>query len=323
MTRHLVRRLIQAIAVMLLAALVSFLLFNYIGDPVNNMVGQETSAEARAALRERLGLNDSFIVQFGRFVGHAVQGDFGISYRLQRPVADLLAERLPATIELVLASAVFAVVLGVGLGIFTAIRRDSWISRAILAVSLVGVSLPTFVIGISLIYLFAVTLGWLPSFGRGDVVKLGWWTTGFLTATGLKAVILPAITLGLYQMTYILRLVRAEMLEVLGADFIRTARAMGLTERMINGKYALKNAALPVITIIGLKLGELIAFSIVTETVFQWPGMGLLFIQAVSFADIPIMAAYLFMVAFVFVAINLLVDLLYVVLDPRLRVSAV
>lgn len=319
MAGHLLRRLIQAAAVMVLAALVSFLLFNYVGDPVSSMLGQEASRENREELRERLGLNDSFVVQFARFAGHAVQGDFGISYRLQRPVAELIAERLPATVELVLASALFAVSLGVGLGIFTAIRRDTWISRAVLAVSLVGVSLPTFVIGIGLIYLFAVTLGWLPSFGRGDVVHIGWWTTSFLTSSGLKAVILPAVTLGLFQMTFILRLVRAEMLEVLGADYIRTARAMGLTERMINTKYALRNAALPVITIIGLKLGELIAFSIVTETVFQWPGMGLLFIQAVSFADIPIMAAYLFMVAFVFVAINVLVDLLYVALDPRLR----
>lgn len=319
MARHLIRRLIQALAVMVLAALVSFLLFNYIGDPVSNMVGQEASREDRDALRERLGLNDSFIVQFARFAGHAAQGDFGISYRMQRPVTDLLAERLPATIELVFASALFAVVLGVSLGVFTAIRRDSWLSRVILAVSLVGVSLPTFVIGIGLIYLFAVTLGWLPSFGRGDVVQLGWWSTGFLTASGLKAVILPAITLGLFQMTFILRLVRAEMLEVLGADYIRTARAMGLSNATINFKYALKNASLPVITIVGLKLGELIAFSIITETVFQWPGMGLLFIQAVSFADVPIMAAYLFLVAFVFVAINLVVDVLYVTLDPRLR----
>ena len=319
MARHLLRRLIQAAAVMVLAALAAFLLFNYIGDPVSNMVGQEATQADRFALRDRLGLNDSFVVQFARFVSHAVQGDFGISYRLQRPAADLIAERLPATVELVLASAFFAITLGVALGIFTAIRRDSWLSQTILAVSLIGVSLPTFVIGIGLIYLFAVTLGWLPSFGRGDVVRLGWWTTGFLTIGGLKAVILPAVTLGLFQMTFILRLVRAEMLEVLGADYIRTARAMGLSETTINTKYALRNAALPVITIIGLKLGELIAFSIVTETVFQWPGMGLLFIQAVSFADIPIMAAYLFMVAFVFVAINLLVDLLYVVLDPRLR----
>jgi len=319
MTRYLLRRVLQAIAVMILTALVAFLLFNYIGDPVSNMVGQMATQADRDALRERLGLNDSFLVQFVRFIGAAVQGDFGISYRLQRPVADLIAERLPATIELVLASAVFAVTLGVSLGIYTALRRDSWVSRVVLAVSLVGLSLPTFVIGIGLIYLFAVTLGWLPSFGRGDVVALGGWTTGLLTASGWKAIILPAITLGLFQMTFILRLVRAEMLEVLGADYIRTARAMGLTPATINMKYALKNAAPPVITIIGLKLGELIAFSIITESVFQWPGMGLLFIQAVSFADVPIMAAYLFMVAFVFVAINFIVDLLYVALDPRLR----
>lgn len=319
MAHRFLRRLLQAAAVMLLAALVAFMLFNYVGDPVSNMLGQEASRESREDLRERLGLNDPFLVQFGRFAGRAVQGDFGISYRLQRPVADLIAERLPATVELVLASALFAVVLGVGLGIFTAIRRESWISQAILAVSLIGVSLPTFVIGIGLIYLFAVTLGWLPSFGRGEVVDLGGWTSGLLTVSGLKAIILPAVTLGLFQMTFILRLVRAEMLEVLTTDYIRTARAMGLRETTINMRYALKNAGPPVITIIGLKLGELIAFSIVTETVFQWPGMGLLFIQAVSFADVPIMAAYLFMIAFVFVAINLIVDLLYVALDPRLR----
>ena len=250
MIQHFLRRALQAVAVMALATLVAFLLFNYVGDPVSNMLGQEASREDREGLRERLGLNDPFVVQFARFAGKAVQGDFGISYRLQRPVADLLAERLPATIELVFASAIFAVALGVSLGIFTAIRRESWISRTILAVSLVGVSLPTFVIGIGLIYLFAVTLGWLPSFGRGDVVQLGWWSTGLLTASGLKALLLPAVTLGLFQMTFILRLVRAEMLEVLSADFIRTARAMGLTERMINTKYALKNAGLPVITII-------------------------------------------------------------------------
>jgi peptide/nickel transport system permease protein len=319
MARHFLRRIIQAAAVMLVATLVSFLLFNYIGDPVSNMLGQMASGADREALRERLGLNDSFIMQFVHFTAHAVQGDFGISYRLQRPVTDLLAERLPATIELVLASAVFAIVLGVSSGIYTAIRRESWLARVVLAVSLVGVSLPTFVIGIGLIYLFAVILGWLSSFGRGDVVHLGWWTTGFLTASGWRAIILPAVTLGLFQMTFILRLVRAEMLEVLSADYIRTARAMGLSRAMINYKYALKNASLPVITIIGLKLGELIAFSIITESVFQWPGMGLLFVQAVSFGDVPIMAAYLFMVAFVFVAINLIVDVLYVTLDPRLR----
>ncbi len=307
---------------MVLAALIAFLLFNYVGDPVSNMVGQETSFADRTALRDRLGLNDPWPVQFVRFVGKAVQGDFGISYRMQRPVSALLVERLPATLELVFASALFAICAGVPLGIFTAIRRRSVAAQIFSIISLIGVSLPTFVIGIGLIAIFAVTLGWLPSFGRGEVVHLGWWTTGLLTGSGLKAIILPALTLGLFQMTFIQRLVRAEMLEVLQTDYIKTARAMGLDSRTILFRYALRNAALPVITIIGLKLGELIAFSIVTETVFQWPGMGLLFIQAVGFADIPIMAAYLFIVGFVFVVINLVVDALYLLLDPRLRTAS-
>jgi peptide/nickel transport system permease protein len=321
MGRFFIQRVGQAALVMALAALISFLLFNYVGDPVSNMVGQETTIADRTALRDRLGLNDPWPVQFARFVGHAVQGDFGISYRMQRPVSALLMERLPATLELVFASALFAVCVGVPLGIFTAIRRRSAAAQVFSILSLIGVSLPTFVIGIGLIAIFAVALGWLPSFGRGEVVHLGWWTTGFLTASGLKALVLPALTLGLFQMTFIQRLVRAEMLEVLQTDYIKTARAMGIDDRTIYFSYALRNAALPVITIIGLKLGELIAFSIVTETVFQWPGMGLLFIQAVGFADIPIMAAYLFIVALVFVVINLVVDALYAVLDPRLRTA--
>jgi peptide/nickel transport system permease protein len=322
MGRFFLRRLFQAALVMLAATLLAFVLFNYVGDPINNMVGQEASAQDRAALRDRLGLNDPFIVQFGRFIASAAQGDFGISYRMQRPVSELIAERLPATLELVLIAAVISIALGVGLGIYTAIRRDSWISRAILTVSLLGSSLPTFVIGIGLIYLFSVTLGWLPSFGRGEVTRIGGWSTGLLTAAGWKSLILPALTLAFFQLAYFLRLARAEMLEVLHSDFIRTARAMGLRDGTVHYKYALRNAALPLITIIGLKLGDLIAFAIITETVFQWPGMGLLFVQAVAFADVPVMAAYLCMVAFIFVAINLVVDALYLVLDPRLRVAA-
>lgn len=307
---------------MVLVAAAAFLLFNYVGDPVNNLVGQEASFEDRQALRDRLGLNDPAPVQFLRFVGNALTGEFGISYRMQRPVSDLIAERLPATVELVFASALFALLLGIPMGVYTAIHRDGVISRAVLTVSLVGVSLPTFVIGIAMIYLFSVTFGWLPSFGRGDTVALGAWSTGFLTGSGLKALILPAITLGLFQMTFIQRLVRAEMIEVLSSDYIRTARAMGVPTARVHYVYALKNTLLPVITVIGLKLGELIAFSIVTETVFQWPGLGLLFIQAVAFADIPVMAAYLVMVAFVFVLINLAVDVLYAFVDPRLRAQS-
>lgn len=321
MLAYVLQRLGQAFAVMLAVALVSFLLFNFVGDPVNNMVGQEASQADRQALRERLGLDDPFVVQFARFVGNAIQGEFGISYRLQRPVAQLLAERLPATLELVFVSALLALLVGIPLGVYTGIHRDGWLARAFMTVSLLGVSLPTFVIGIGLIYLFAVTLGWLPSFGRGETVRIGFWTTGLLTASGLKAIVLPAVTLALYQLTLVMRLVRAEMLEVLRTDYIKFARARGLSDRAIHFGHALKNTLVPVITITGLQIGSLVAFSIITETVFQWPGMGALFIQAVQFADIPIMAAYLVLVAFFFVTINLVVDLLYFAVDPRLRVQ--
>lgn len=321
MLAHLLQRLAQSVVVMLAVALVSFVLFDHVGDPVNNMLGQEASLADRAALRERLGLDDPLLVRFARFVGDAARGELGVSYRLQRPVGALLAERLPATLELVLVSAVLALALGIPLGVRAGLHPDGWTARLILAVSLLGVSLPTFVIGIGLIYLFAVTLGWLPSFGRGEVVRLGFWTTGFLTVSGWKALVLPALTLALYQLTLILRLVRAEMLEVLRTDHIRFARARGLTDCAVHFRHALKNTLVPVITVTGLQIGSLLAFSIVTETVFQWPGLGSLFIQAVQFADIPVMAGYLVLVAFLFVVINFVVDLLYLAVDPRLRSS--
>lgn len=321
MIAYVIQRVLQAMAVVLIVALLSFLLFNHVGDPVNNMVGQEASRADRAALRESLGLDDPVIVQFARYVGDVLQGDFGISLRLQRPVSTLIVERMPATLELVAVSAVLAIVLGLGLGVYTGIRRDSWLSRAILTLSLTGVSLPTFVIGILLIYVFSVSLGWLPSYGRGETVDIGGWRTGFLTASGWQAIIMPAVTLSLFQLTLVLRLVRTEMLEVMRTDFIKFARARGLTDRSINFRHALKNTLVPVITIIGLNIGSLIAFSIVTETVFQWPGMGFLFIQAVEFADVPVMAAYLSLVAVIFVTINLVVDMLYFVIDPRLRTA--
>jgi peptide/nickel transport system permease protein len=272
-------------------------------------------------VRAELGLDQPFLVQYAKFLGGAVQGNFGISYRLARPVSDVIAERLPATLELALVSGVLAVVLGITLGIFTAIRRGGWAANVVMTLSLVGVSLPTFLIGIVLIWVFAVELGWLPSFGRGETVLVGWWNTGFLTPSGLRALILPAITLGLYQMTLIMRLVRSEMLEVLRTDYIRFARARGLRERSINFTHALKNTLAPVITVTGLQLGSIIAFAIITETVFQWPGVGLLFINAVQVVDIPVMAAYLMFIALVFVTINLIVDILYVLIDPRLRVD--
>lgn len=322
MLSFIAQRLVQSVLVMLTVALIAFSMFRYVGDPVASMVGQDTTPEQRAQLREQLGLDDPFIVQYAHFVANAVQGDFGMSYRHRRPVSDLLEERMPATLELSFVSAVMALALGIPMGIYTALKRHGVLSKAFMAISLAGISLPTFLIGILLILFFGVQLRWLPSFGRGDVVSLGWWTTGFLTKSGWLALIMPAITLALFQMTLIMRLVRAEMLEVLRADFIKFARARGLPERLINFRHALKNTMVPVITITGLQLGSIIAFAIITETVFQWPGMGLLFIQAISMVDIPVMAAYLVLIAFMFVVINLVVDLLYFAVDPRLRVQS-
>ncbi len=321
MLAFIIRRVLQSVLVMLVVALVSFSLFRFVGDPINSMVGQETSIADRAALRDALGLNDPFLMQFARFVGNAIQGNFGISYRLQQPVMELILSRLPATMELALVSGIVAFIFGVGFGVYTALRRKGWVSNTIMTVSLIGVSLPTFLIGVLLIWVFAVELQWLPSFGRGDVVDLGWWRTGFLTHSGRLSLILPAITLGLYQMTLIMRLVRAEMLEVLRTDYIKFARARGLTNRAVHFGHALKNTMVPVITITGLQLGSIIAFAIITETVFQWPGVGALFINSVRFVDVPVMAAYLMLIALIFVVINLIVVLVYYVVDPRLRVD--
>jgi peptide/nickel transport system permease protein len=322
MLAFIIRRLLQAIAVMLTVALIAFTLFRFVGDPINMMVGIETTAEERAQLRQDLGLNDPLHVQFTHFVWDAARLKFGNSYQFKTPVIDLIAERLPATLELAFASALFSLLVGIPMGVYTALHRRSILSNVFLAASLVGISLPTFLIGILLIFLFPVTLHVLPSFGRGDVVRIGFWTTGLLTASGLKALVLPAVTLGLFQMTLIMRLVRGEMMEVLRTDYIKFARARGLTDRAVNFGHALKNTLVPVMTIAGLQLGSIIAFALITESVFQWPGMGLLFLKAVQNVDIPIMSAYLLLVAFIFVVINLTVDLLYAVVDPRIRIDA-
>jgi len=312
-------RLVQSVIVMLTVALIAFALFRYVGDPINNMVGQDTTLEERAALRERLGIDDPFVVQFGRFAANAAQGEFGFSYQHRRPVSELIGERLPATLELALVSAILAIAIGIPMGVYTALRRYGILSRAFMTLSLIGISLPTFLIGILLILFFGVILRWLPTFGRGDVVDLGWWTSGLVTADGLRSLIMPSITLALFQMTLIMRLVRAEMLEVLRTDFVKFGRARGLPDGHVHFRIALKNTLVPVITITGLQLGSIIAFAIITESVFQWPGMGLMFIQAVAEVDIPVMAAYLVLIAFFFVVINLIVDLLYFAVDPRLR----
>jgi peptide/nickel transport system permease protein len=321
MLAFILRRVAQAVLVMLTVGFIAFSLFTFVGDPVLFMLGQDATPEDRERVTKLLGLDKPFYVQYANFVGRALQGDFGLSLRQVQPVSRLFVERLPATLELSFMAAFLALAAGIPMGVYTALRRNSWLAQVFLAISLIGVSLPTFLIGILLILVFAVILGWLPSFGRGETVAIGWWTTGLLTPSGIRSLILPSITLGLFQMTLIMRLVRSEMLEVLRTDYIKFARARGLSDRSVHFRHALKNTLVPVITIAGLQLGAIIAFAIITETVFQWPGMGLLFIQAVTVADIPVMAAYLCLIALFFVVINLVVDLLYYAVDPRLRID--
>jgi len=321
MVALIIRRIFQSFIVMLTVALVAFMMFRYVGDPVSQMVGQETSIADMERLREELGLNDPVIVQFARFAWNTVRGNFGISYRLGRPVNELFAERLPATLELSLIAALFSLIAGIPMGVYSGLYPDRTLSKLFQTISLIGISLPTFLIGILLILFFGVLLGWLPTFGRGDVIQIGFWSTGLLTVSGLKAVIMPAFTLGMFQLTLIMRMVRSEIMEVLRTDYIKFARARGLTNRAVNFGHALKNTLVPVITITGLQIGSIIAFALITETVFQWPGMGLLFLQAIQFADIPVMSTYLLLIAFFFVVINLIVDLLYHVVDPRLRIG--
>jgi peptide/nickel transport system permease protein len=320
MLAFILRRLIQAVIVMVSVAFIAFLLFQYVGDPVVFLLGQDATPQQIAELRRDLGLDQPFFIQFWHFLANAAQGEFGLSLRQGAKVSRLIAERFPATLELALVAALLALVIGIPMGVYAALRRGTFLTQVFMTISLLGVSLPTFLIGILLILVFAVTLGWFPSFGRGDTVKVGWFTSGLLTPKGWHHIVLPAVTLAIFQLTLIMRLVRAEMLEVLRTDYIKFARARGLSNRAIHFGHALKNTLVPVMTITGLQLGGLIAFAIITETVFQWPGMGLLFIQAVTFADIPVMAAYLCLIALIFVVINLVVDMLYVAVDPRLRI---
>lgn len=319
MLAFIVRRVFNAAGVMLAVALLAFVIFRFVGDPVDMMLNEQASQTQRDELRERLGLNASMGMQYVNFVTNAVQGEFGISYRNQQDVFALVAERFPATFELVIMATLLSLVIGVPLGVLTAIYRKSRLAQALQFVSILGISLPSFVVGIMLILIFSVQLGWLPGFGRGETVKIGWWSTGLLTPSGRAALVLPSITLALFQITLIMRLVRAEMLETLRTEFIKFARARGLPDRVVHFRLALRNCLMPVITVTGMQIGNLIAFALITETVFQWPGMGLLFIQSVMFVDIPVMAAYLVIVSFIFVTLNTLVDMMYGVVDPRLR----
>ncbi len=319
MLAFIIKRLANAVFVMLSVTFLAFVIFSAVGDPVDQMLNEQATQQQRDDLRERLGLDKPFMMQFGTFVGRAAQGDFGISFRNQRDVLDMIAERFPATFELVLVATFISLIVGVPMGVITAIRRTAWYSEAMQFTSIIGISLPSFVVGIGLILVFSVWLGWFPAFGRGETVDLGWWTTGLLTPSGRMSIVLPALSLSLFQITLVMRLVRAEMLEVLRSDFIKFARARGIPARSIHFRHALRNCLMPVVTMTAMQIGGLIAFALVTETVFQWPGMGLLFIQAVTFVDVPIMAAYLCIVALIFVILNTIVDMTYAVIDPRLR----
>lgn len=321
MLAFIIKRTANAIFVMLSVTFIAFMIFQFVGDPVRQMLNEQATQAQRDALRDKLGLNDPFLVQFGKFVGNAVQGDFGVSFRNQQDVMTMIAERFPATFELVLVATFISLVVGMPLGVLTAIRRRSWYAESLQFVSIIGISLPSFVVGIGLILVFSVWLGWFPAFGRGETVDIGWWSTGLLTSSGRMAIFLPALSLSLFQITLVMRLVRAEMLEVLRADFIKFARARGIPARVVHFRHALRNCLMPVVTMTAMQFGGLIAFALVTETVFQWPGMGLLFIQAVTFVDVPIMAAYLCVVAFIFVFLNAVVDMTYALIDPRLRGS--
>lgn len=315
------RRLVQSIFVMLTVSLLAFAMFRFIGDPVAVMVGQETSVEDQDRLREQLGLNDPIIQQYWRFVTNMATGDFGFSYRTRQPIGDMLLDRMPATVELGFVSLLISLIVGIPAGIYTALKKNGFLAQAILITTLIGISIPTFVIGIFLIYFFGVQLGWLPTFGRGEVTEIGWWKSSFFTLKGLEALILPAVTLGIYQLTLTMRLVRSEMQDVLNTDFVKFAVARGINYRSIHYHHALRNSMVPVITIIGLQFGGVIAFSIVTESVFQWPGMGLLLLESIRYVDIPVMSVYLVIIALVFVVINLLVDMAYFVIDPRVRLK--
>jgi peptide/nickel transport system permease protein len=325
MLAFILRRLAQAVLVMLAVAFIAFMLFQYVGDPVTNLLGQDATPQQRRQLRADLGLDQPFPVQFAHFAVNAARGEFGLSLRQGRKVSSLIVERFPATLELAVVAAAIGVIVGIPAGVYAALRRGRLTSQLVMTGSLLGVSLPNFLIGILLILVFAVQLHWLPSYGRvlndDGLVHIGSWSSSLFTRDGWRHIVLPAITLSLFPMALVLRLVRSEMLEVLRADYIKFARARGLTNRAVYFGHALKNTLVPVITVMGLQFGSIIAFAIVTESVFQWPGMGLLFIQAVQFADIPVMAAYLCLIALIFVVINLAVDLLYFAVDPRLRIG--
>ncbi|MCK4392535.1 ABC transporter permease [Candidatus Bipolaricaulota bacterium] len=319
MISYITRRIAELSVVLLIVSFICFGIFQYLGDPVLAVVGYRyANPKVVAEARQRLGLDKPIYVQYLRFISKAVRSDFGFSYTKIRPVLNVIADRIPATLELVVVATAIAILLGGVLGVIAGVKPHSVLSKSALVASLFGISIPTFLSGLLLIMLFAVTLGWFPAFGRGQTVRVGFWTTGFLTRDGLLHLVLPAITLALYQLAMILRLVRAEMVEVLSHDYVRSAWAKGLPRVRVICKHALRNALIPVVTVVGLQFGEMLGFSIVTETVFQWPGLGKLLIDTLYNNDSPVIVVYIIFMALVISLINLAVDIGYVFLDPRI-----
>ncbi|MCZ7676034.1 MAG: ABC transporter permease [Roseovarius sp.] len=316
----LIRRTVQAMVVMFVISLIGFSIRDNLGDPLRELVGQSVSMAEREALRDRMGLNDPFVVQYARFLGDAVQGDLGTSYFFKRPALDVILDKFPATFELVLGATFIFVGLSIPGGIYCAINRESWLARIIMTGSIIGISVPVFLTAIFLVWIFGVELKWLPAFGRGETVTLPWgWQTGFLTRDGLAHLILPSIALSSIMLPLFIRLIRAEMMETMATDYVRFARAKGLSTTRVRYVHAFRNTLLPVVTVGGLMIGTLIAYTILTETVFQWPGMGFLFLEAVNRVDTPLIIAYIIVVGLIFVVVNTIVDFVYTLINPMVK----
>ena len=321
MFAFIVRRITQAVFVMLIISFVGFSIKSEIGDPVRDLVGERVTPAEREVLRDKLGLNDPFIVQYFRFVKNAAQGDLGLSFFHKKPALDVIIAKAPPTLELVFGATLIIIFISLPVGIFSAIRPKHWLSRFTMSFSTLGVSIPVFLTAIMFIYIFSVELNWLPSYGRGDTVNIGGWESGFLTTDGLLHLILPSISLASIMLPLFIRLIRSEMMEVLETEYIKFAWAKGLHQHRIWLVHAFKNTLLPVITVFGVQIGIMFAFTILTETVFQWQGMGFMFLEAVERSDISLLVAYLVVVGAVFVFINTLVDIIYGLVNPTVRIA--
>ncbi len=321
MFAFIVHRIIQAVLVMLVISLIGFSIKNEIGDPVRDLVGERVTPAEREALRDELGLNDAFLIQYLRFVKNAAHGDLGLSFFHKKPALQVILSKAPATIELVIGTALIIIFVSLPIGMFTAIYPKNWFSKFTLSFSTIGVSIPVFLTAILLVYLFAVELNWLPSFGRGETVNIWGWESGFFTIDGLKHLILPCISLASIMLPLFIRLIRSEMIEILETEYIKFAWAKGLRRRRIWFVHAFKNTLLPVITVFGVQIGIMFAFTILTETVFQWQGMGFMFLEAVERSDSSLLVAYLVVVGVIFVVVNTVVDIIYGLVNPTIRIT--